>query len=172
VLHFFFFFFFFSPATHTHTHTHTPFITPVTLAHATAKGDDWWFVADEKGHDGWCPAAFLDPISAAKPAAAPAAAARVQAVEEPQATSAAAAAAAEGRWVRAAYDNEGAEEDELSFNEGDRIFQIQEADECVEPPPPPHTHTHHSRPHHTPPTRSHTQPITPALSRHSILPLS
>jgi len=36
---------------------------------------------------------------------------------------------AEGRWMRAAYDNAGEEEDELSFNEGDEIWQIQETDE-------------------------------------------
>eukprot|EP00037_Helgoeca_nana_P001423 m.26774 g.26774 ORF g.26774 m.26774 type:complete len:533 (+) comp11839_c0_seq1:93-1691(+) len=96
------------------------------------KGDDWWFVADSKGNDGWCPAAFLDPMaSAAAPAPAPAAAAAASSSSNPVPAAAAAEEAPEqaGRYVRAAYDNEGAEEDELNFNEGDRIFQIQDADE-------------------------------------------
>lgn len=29
-----------------------------------------------------------------------------------------------GRYVRAAYDNTGEEDDELSFNEGDQIYQV------------------------------------------------
>jgi hypothetical protein len=93
---------------------------------------DWWFVADSKGNDGWCPAAFLDPMaSPAAPAPAPAAAAAASSSSNPVPAAAAAEEAPEqaGRYVRAAYDNEGAEEDELNFNEGDRIFQIQDADE-------------------------------------------
>lgn len=91
------------------------------------KGDDWWFVADTSGNDGWCPAAFLDPMGAAaapapEPVAAPVAEPAPVAAEAP-------AGQSEGRYVRAAYDNEGAEEDELSFKEGDRIFQTEEADE-------------------------------------------
>eukprot|EP00036_Acanthoecidae_sp_10tr_P007916 CAMPEP_0182925428 /NCGR_PEP_ID=MMETSP0105_2-20130417/9408_1 /TAXON_ID=81532 ORGANISM="Acanthoeca-like sp., Strain 10tr" /NCGR_SAMPLE_ID=MMETSP0105_2 /ASSEMBLY_ACC=CAM_ASM_000205 /LENGTH=524 /DNA_ID=CAMNT_0025063277 /DNA_START=76 /DNA_END=1650 /DNA_ORIENTATION=- len=90
------------------------------------KGDDWWFVADERGNDGWCPAAFLDPSEAAGAQAAPAEPSPEPAAPSPDAP---AEQQAEGRYVRAAYDNEGAEEDELSFKEGDQIFQTQDADE-------------------------------------------
>eukprot|EP00035_Acanthoeca_spectabilis_P021382 m.437899 g.437899 ORF g.437899 m.437899 type:complete len:525 (+) comp18175_c0_seq1:46-1620(+) len=92
------------------------------------KGDDWWFVADLSGNDGWCPAAFLDPLDGPSADADPAPAAA--SAPEPSASGGGdAPPGVEGRYVRAAYDNEGAEEDELNFNEGDRIFQIQDADE-------------------------------------------
>lgn len=89
---------------------------------------DWWFVADLSGNDGWCPAAFLDPLDGPSADADPAPAAA--SAPEPSASGGGdAPPGVEGRYVRAAYDNEGAEEDELNFNEGDRIFQIQDADE-------------------------------------------
>lgn len=107
------------------------------------KGDDWWFAATlDGGADGWCPAVFLDAAGAAGAGATPNAAdanagwdddsepaAAAADSEAPAAAGGEDAAAPDGRYVRAAYDNDGAEEDELTFKEGDEIYQIQDADE-------------------------------------------
>lgn len=100
------------------------------------KGDDWWFAATlDGGADGWCPAVFLDPagggVSNASAAADPNAGWDDPAPADTEAPAAGGdeAAPLDGRYVRAAYDNEGAEDDELSFKEGDEIYQIQDADE-------------------------------------------
>eukprot|EP00040_Diaphanoeca_grandis_P016422 m.84709 g.84709 ORF g.84709 m.84709 type:complete len:556 (+) comp25790_c0_seq1:191-1858(+) len=118
------------------------------------KGDDWWFVATLDGvSDGWCPAAFLEatvggggqqqaieePQQSPVPTyvTGPRADEPVNDPTQPNWDDAPVVqddvpqddGVAEGRWVRAAYDNAGEEEDELSFNENDEIWQIQEADE-------------------------------------------
>lgn len=94
------------------------------------KGDDWWFAATLDGSsDGWCPAIFLDPVGAESSASAPSAAAAATDSNATWDTTPASDEQPEGRYVRAAYDNEGAEEDELSFQEGDEIYQIQDSDE-------------------------------------------
>lgn len=92
------------------------------------KGEDWWFAATLDGSkDGWCPAIFLDPANGSANDAPPPQ--QHDEIVQDNGAQDGGDDTLPGRYVRAAYDNDGVEDDELSFKEGDEIYQIQDADE-------------------------------------------
>lgn len=80
------------------------------------------------GTEGWCPAEFLEKVGTA-PSARGRSASSVSAKSNGAFDHAPEPTLDEGRWVRAVYDNDGEGEGEISFREGDEIWQTEESDE-------------------------------------------
>lgn len=82
-------------------------------AGGTGEPDEWWFVQQENGSQGWCPASFL---SEDRRSVRPTPSTEVDAVTVL-------------RLVRASYDSAAQSPDELAFARGEMIEVIAEADE-------------------------------------------
>ncbi|KAL2757572.1 hypothetical protein ACRALDRAFT_2100589 [Sodiomyces alcalophilus JCM 7366] len=90
--------------------------------------EDWWMGTNSKGESGLFPSNYVE-LVADDPTPAPSAAPVQSSASAPAPPQPAAASASQGRTATALYDYEAAEDNELSFNENDKITNIEFPDE-------------------------------------------